>query len=108
MDFGLLIDGREVPASNGARFERRHPISGMPVSVAGAATVTDACATVHSAATAFASWAKTSPEYRRGILLAASDRVVEGAAYRCADRRQAGTGVLATRRASTSSPKCGG
>jgi acyl-CoA reductase-like NAD-dependent aldehyde dehydrogenase len=77
VDFGLLINDREVPAANGARFERRDPISDALVSTAAAATIKDACAAVDSAAAAFASWGKIGPERRRDILLIAAAKLLE-------------------------------
>jgi acyl-CoA reductase-like NAD-dependent aldehyde dehydrogenase len=60
--FDLFMEGREAPAANGARFERRNPISNALVSTAAAATAKDACAAVDSAVAAFASSCKTGPE----------------------------------------------
>ena len=77
MDFGLLINNREVPAVSGARFERLDPITSALVSTAAAASATDGGAAVESAAGAFPSWSISSPEARREILLAAADKLVK-------------------------------
>jgi acyl-CoA reductase-like NAD-dependent aldehyde dehydrogenase len=77
VDFGLLINNREVPAANGARFERRDPISDVLVSTAAAATIKDACASMDSAAASFASWGKIGPKRRSDILLVAAGKLLE-------------------------------
>ena len=73
MDTALIIDNRDVPASNGATFERRDPLTGSLVTRAAAATVDDARAAVNAAAAAFPVWSRVGPTRRRAILLAAAD-----------------------------------
>jgi len=68
----LLIAGKSVPASNGATFERRNPLSGEVVSTAAAATPADAVAAVEAAALAFKEWARQGPGARRQLLLKAA------------------------------------
>ncbi len=77
MDFGSHTNDREVPAANGARFERRDPISDVLVSTAAAATIKDACASMHSAAASFASWGKIGPKRRSDILWIAAGKLLE-------------------------------
>jgi len=73
MDSSLLIDNKDVAASNGATFERRNPLTSEVATRAAAATVEDAIAAVESAAKAFPAWAKTGPNERRTLLLKAAD-----------------------------------
>jgi acyl-CoA reductase-like NAD-dependent aldehyde dehydrogenase len=73
----LIIDNAARPASNGATFERRHPLSGELISTGAAATVEDAKAIAESSAAAFASWSTSGPSARRAILLKAAD-LLEG------------------------------
>jgi benzaldehyde dehydrogenase (NAD) len=68
----LLIAGNSVPASNGATFERRNPLSGEVVSTAAAATPADAVAAVEAAALAFKEWSQQGPGARRQLLLKAA------------------------------------
>ncbi|MDP2679089.1 MAG: aldehyde dehydrogenase [Rhodoferax sp.] len=68
----LLIAGKTVPASNGATFERRNPLSEEVVSRAAAATPADAVAAVEAAATAFKDWSQQGPSARRQLLLKAA------------------------------------
>ncbi len=69
----LLIDGAARPASNGATFERRNPVSGEVASVVAAATPADADAAVAAAAAAFPAWSAMPPSERRKLLLKAAD-----------------------------------
>lgn len=69
----LIIDNQATDASDGATFERRHPLTGEVVTTGAAATTADAVAAVESAATAFRSWSQTGPSERRAILLSAAD-----------------------------------
>ena len=64
MDINLLIDDRDVAASNGATFERRDPITGEVASRAAAASVADAQAAADAAAAAFPAWSKLGPNAR--------------------------------------------
>lgn len=79
MDISLYIDGQSRPASNGAVFERKNPISGEVVTRAPAATAADVDAAVDAASRAFADWSRTSPSDRRKILLKAADILEEKA-----------------------------
>jgi len=68
MKTNLLIDNREVPASNGATFQRRNPIDDQVVTEAAAATVDDALKAIQSASAAFPAWAALGPTARRDVL----------------------------------------
>jgi len=72
---GLLIDNQSADASNGARFDRRNPMTGEVVTSAAAATVEDAIRAADAAKAAFPEWSRSVPAYRRKILLAAADRL---------------------------------
>jgi acyl-CoA reductase-like NAD-dependent aldehyde dehydrogenase len=71
----LLIGGESRAASNGARFERLNPITGLAVSSSAAATVEDADAAVAAAQAAFPAWAALGPGERRGRLMEAAARL---------------------------------
>jgi acyl-CoA reductase-like NAD-dependent aldehyde dehydrogenase len=73
MDINLLIDGRDMAASNGATFERRDPITGDTATRAAAASVADAQVAADAAAAAFPAWSKLGPNARRAVLLKAAD-----------------------------------
>jgi acyl-CoA reductase-like NAD-dependent aldehyde dehydrogenase len=73
MDINLLIGGEEVPASTGATFERKNPMTDRPATRAAAATVADAQHAVNAAAAAFPGWAAAGPGARRDLLLKAAD-----------------------------------
>ncbi|APW38770.1 salicylaldehyde dehydrogenase [Rhodoferax koreense] len=72
MQISMLINGEQVQARNAATFERRNPLDGSVATTAPAATVEDAIAAVHAAATAFKSWSQTGPGERRTLLMSAS------------------------------------
>jgi len=69
----LLIAGRDVPASQGASFERRHPVTGAVASRAAAASTADAVAAAQAAQDAFPAWSGLGPSARRAALLKAAD-----------------------------------
>jgi vanillin dehydrogenase len=73
MEALLLINNSSVPASNGATFERRDPLTGASVTRAAAATMQDAIRATDTAAAAFPGWAAVRPSERRRFLLAAAD-----------------------------------
>jgi benzaldehyde dehydrogenase (NAD) len=64
----MLIDGRAVPAGNGAVFERRNPLDGSVATSAPAATPEDARHAVEAAARAFPAWSALGPGARRALL----------------------------------------
>jgi vanillin dehydrogenase len=71
----LRIGGKAVPATGGATFERRNPISDEVVTRAAAATVADGAAACEAAAAAFPIWSAFGPNQRRALLLKAADRL---------------------------------
>jgi len=79
MDVRLIIDNDAVAAENGAMFEHRNATTGRTVTRAAAAGVPDAVRAVESAHRAFATWSGTGPSERRGILLAAAERLEDKA-----------------------------
>lgn len=72
MEYGLLIDNKDVSASGGT-FERVNPVDGKVATTAGAARAEDVDKAVQSAAAAFKTWSKTGPSERRKILNKAAD-----------------------------------
>ena len=72
-DVKLLINGHQIQALSGAKFERRNPVSGALVSTAAAAQVADAKAAADAAAAAFPAWSTLSPGARRAKLNKAAD-----------------------------------
>ena len=73
MDIGLLIDGADRPAADGASFERHDPFTGKTATRAPAGGLADVEAAVAAAAAAFPSWSKTGPGERRTLLMKAAD-----------------------------------
>ena len=71
-DVQLLIAGQSRPASSGATFERRNPLSETVVTRAAAATPEDAVAAIEAAAAAFPEWSRQGPGVRRSLLLKAA------------------------------------
>ncbi len=94
LDVQLLIGGQAVPASGGATFERRNPLSGEVVSRACAAAAADAVAAVDAAAAAFGSWSQQGPGARRRLLLKAAE-VLESKAPQFIQAMSAETGASA-------------
>ena len=73
MDIGLLIDGADRPAADGASFERLDPFTGKMATRAPSSGLADVEAAVAAAAAAFPAWSKTGPGERRTLLLKAAD-----------------------------------
>ncbi len=73
---GLLIGGVERPASDGAVFERRNPITGEIAVRAATATVEDARSSADAASAAFPAWSQLGPSARRALLNKAADALV--------------------------------
>jgi acyl-CoA reductase-like NAD-dependent aldehyde dehydrogenase len=69
----LLIGGETRPASTGATFDRRNPLTGDVASRAPSASPADAKAAVCAAASAFSAWAAMGPGERRARLSRAAD-----------------------------------
>ena len=85
-EISLLLESKDVPASNGATFDRLNPVTGDIASRAAAAQIADAKRAADTAAAAFPAWSATGPNARRAILLKAADLAgVEGAAVHRAD-----------------------
>ena len=72
-EISLLLESKDVPASNGATFDRLNPITGDVASRAAAAQIADAKRAADAAAAAFPAWSATGPNARRAILLKAAD-----------------------------------
>jgi acyl-CoA reductase-like NAD-dependent aldehyde dehydrogenase len=72
-EISLLLDSKDVPASNGATFDRLNPVTGDVASRAAAAQIADARRAADTAAAAFPAWSATGPNARRAILLKAAD-----------------------------------
>jgi vanillin dehydrogenase len=76
----LLIGNSDRPASNGATFTRKNPITGEVVTRAAAATLEDAADAVAAASAAFPAWSALGPGERRARLLRAADLIETRAA----------------------------
>lgn len=72
-NYGLFIDGKFVPASDGATFESTSPANGEKIAVFAEATKEDVDAAVKAARKALPEWSKTSPIERQNILLKIAD-----------------------------------
>ncbi|HMM88956.1 aldehyde dehydrogenase [Bradyrhizobium sp.] len=72
-EISLLLESKDVPASNGATFDRLNPVTGDLASRAAAAQLVDAKRAADTAAAAFPAWSATGPNARRAILLKAAD-----------------------------------
>ncbi len=72
-EIALLLESKDVPASNGATFDRLNPVTGDIASRAAAAQIADAKRAADAAAAAFPAWSATGPNARRMILLKAAD-----------------------------------
>lgn len=79
-EVNLLIGGEFVAAANGRVFQRRNPITGVPVTRAAAAGGADVNAAIRAASAALPGWAETGPGRRRELLHAAADCLVAHAA----------------------------
>jgi acyl-CoA reductase-like NAD-dependent aldehyde dehydrogenase len=69
----LLIGGKDVPATGGATFDRKDPVTGEVATRAAAASLEDVNKAVEAAAKAFPEWSQMGPNARRMILLKAAD-----------------------------------
>jgi vanillin dehydrogenase len=69
----LLIDGKDVAASNGAAFDLLNPVTLEIASRSAAATLEDADRAVAAARNAFPQWSALAPNERRRRLLKAAD-----------------------------------
>jgi len=73
MDIGMLIDGADRPAADGASFERLDPFTGKTATRAPSSKLADVEAAVAAASAAFPAWSKTGPGERRTLLLKAAE-----------------------------------
>ncbi len=71
----LLLNNQDIPATEGATYDRLNPIDGQVATRAAAATVGDAIAAADAAAAAFPAWSALGPNARRALLLAAADKL---------------------------------
>jgi vanillin dehydrogenase len=94
MNIHLLIDDKDVPASDGKTFERKDPMTGAVATRAAAATAEDAVRAVDAAAAAFPAWASMTPGPRRHLLLKAAD-VMEQRAGEFVELMRVETGATA-------------
>lgn len=77
--YDLYINGKWVPASDGATFKAFNPSNGEQLSVCAEATKEDVDATVRAAEAAFPAWKKVSPIDRQNILLKIADVIDQNA-----------------------------
>jgi acyl-CoA reductase-like NAD-dependent aldehyde dehydrogenase len=68
-----LIDGKDVPASDGATYDVFNPLTDEVLYRASAATVEDTNAAIETAHKAWKEWKKWGPSRRRLVLLKAAD-----------------------------------
>ena len=73
METQLFIDNADVPATGGATFERRDPVTAEVATRAAAASVADAVKAADAAAAALPAWSAVGPGERRRLLLKAAD-----------------------------------
>ncbi|MEX0624880.1 aldehyde dehydrogenase [Saccharospirillum sp.] len=72
-EVSMLVNNQQKHAQNNRTYECKNPISGEVVSVAAAASVSDAMSAADAAAAAFPVWSGMAPNERRSILLKAAD-----------------------------------
>ena len=95
MEAMLIINNQDLPAADGATFERHDPLTGELVTRAAAATIGDAKRAADAAAAAFPSWAAMLPSERRLLLLKAAD-LLAARAGQFADVQMGETGAAAS------------
>src|SRR5215218_714124 len=93
-EISLLLESKDVPASNGATFDRLNPVTGDVASRAAAAKIADVKRAADAAAAAFPAWSATGPSVRRMILLRAAD-VLASKAKQFTELMAAETGATA-------------
>lgn len=74
-EYGLYIDGKWVPASDGGKFPVYNPANGEHLADCAEATKEDVDAAVNAAWRAFPAWKAMGPEERSKILLAIADAI---------------------------------
>ncbi len=73
--YGLFINGKWVPASDGGVFTTSSPATGKPLAQCAQATEADVDAAVKAAWAAYPAWKAVSPIERADILLKIADRI---------------------------------
>ena len=76
-NYGLYIDGKWVPASDGATLKVINPATGQIISNISEATESDVDKAVKAAQKAFESWKNTSLVERQNVLLKIADIIEE-------------------------------
>jgi len=71
VDVHMIVGGE--PHSCSATFERANPLTNVVVTLAGAASTSDAIAAVQAAERAFPAWSALGPNARRAALMKAAD-----------------------------------
>lgn len=74
-EYGLFINNKWVPASDGGTYEVHSPANGELLAIAAEATKEDVDAAVTAASVAFETWKKTSPQERSEYLLKIADKL---------------------------------
>ena len=80
-NYGLYIDGKWVPASDGATLKVINPATGQIISNISEATESDVDKAVKAAQKAFESWKNTSLVERQNVLLKIADIIEENKEY---------------------------
>ena len=76
----LFIGGQRCAAQNGATFRRLSPLDSSAITIASAASISDANAAIDAAKAAQLGWAKAGPGARRAVLLKAAELLENNAA----------------------------
>lgn len=76
----LFIGGQRCAAQNGATFRRASPLESSYITIASAASISDANAAIDAAKAAQLGWAKAGPGARRAVLLKAAELLENNAA----------------------------
>lgn len=79
--YGLYINGKWVPAGDGATFETRCPANGEHLATCAQATKEDVDAAVSAAWTAFQSWKAITTNERAAILNKVADIIEQNAEH---------------------------
>ena len=76
----LFIGGQRCAAQNGATFRRLSPLDSSAITIASAASISDANAAIDAAKAAQLGWANAGPGARRAVLLKAAELLENNAA----------------------------
>lgn len=85
LNTGLIINGREVPAADGAVFDVLSPATEQSIGTAAKANKQDVDAAVAAARAGFTAWCHEAPSAREAILLRAADIIEASGAERFLD-----------------------